>query len=115
MQRRLALLVSFFFLVVASGVFLGATEATDKKPPEEVTFKAKNGDVTFPHAEHVKREANKCATCHDSLFPQSREPINFKKGMHKPAAAKKESCAACHVAKGKAFETKGNCNRCHVK
>jgi c(7)-type cytochrome triheme protein len=71
--------------------------------------------VTFDHAQHVEREAKKCETCHDKLFPQSRAPINFKAGMHKPSEAKKESCAACHVAGGKAFESKGNCNNCHVK
>jgi c(7)-type cytochrome triheme protein len=72
------------------------------------------GNVTFLHAKHQEREKD-CKACHDKLFPQSKAPLNFKAGMHKVAEKKKSSCAGCHVAGGKAFESKGNCNKCHVK
>jgi len=74
------------------------------------------GNVTFAHAEHIKRADGKCAVCHPKLFPQSaKAPLNFKAGMHKPAEAKKTSCAACHHAGGTSFQTKGNCKKCHVR
>lgn len=103
------------FLILGLLTF-GGVAAADKEPPETIEFESKMlGNVTFNHVKHIEREGNDCTVCHDKLFPQSREPINFKAGMHKPAEAKKESCAACHVAGGKAFETKGNCKNCHVK
>ena len=68
------------------------------------------------HAAHAKREKNDCKVCHPGLFQQSaKAPLNFKAGMHKPAEAKKISCGNCHHPGGKAFETKGNCAKCHVK
>lgn len=107
---------SLFVLLLALGFLtLSGLHAQDKKPPQTIVFDSKMGNVTFDHAKHVEREGKKCETCHTKLFPQSREPINFKAGMHKPAEAKKTSCAGCHVAGGKAFESKGNCNKCHVK
>ena len=83
--------------------------------PEKIVFEAKTGNVTFDHAEHGKRANDDCTVCHDKLFPQSREPINFKAGMHKPAEKAKSSCAACHHPEGNSFEVKGNCKKCHVK
>jgi c(7)-type cytochrome triheme protein len=85
------------------------------KAPDKIVFDAKMGKVTFDHAKHLEREKSDCKVCHDKIFPQSKAPLNFGAGMHKPAEAKKASCAACHIAGGKAFETKGNCNKCHVK
>ncbi len=83
--------------------------------PDEIVFESKMGNVTFNHKNHVELAENDCTACHPKLFPQSREPINFKAGMHKPAEAKKTSCAGCHYPDGPAFESKGNCKRCHVK
>jgi c(7)-type cytochrome triheme protein len=95
-----------FWLVLAQG---------EKKPPAKLVFQAKMGNVTFDHAAHAKREKEDCKVCHDKLFPQAQEPIKFKDKMHKTAEAAKSSCAACHIAGGKSFETKGNCKKCHVK
>jgi c(7)-type cytochrome triheme protein len=89
--------------------------AADKTPPATLVFESKLGNVTFTHAKHIERAENKCETCHDSLFPQSREPINYAKGMHKPAETAKTACAACHHEGGKAFASKGQCKNCHVK
>lgn len=115
-RNRIFVVVVFVAAAMLAAVSFPAAEAADKQPPETMVFQSKMlGNVTFPHAEHIKRENEKCEVCHESLFPQSREPINFKAGMHKPAEAAKTSCAACHVAGGKAFVTKGNCKKCHVK
>ena len=89
--------------------------AQQKTPPDKIVFEAKTGKVTFDHAAHLKLAKNDCKTCHPKLFPQSREPINFKAAMHKTAETAKSSCAGCHVAGGTAFASKGNCNKCHVK
>ena len=111
-MRRLLLAL---ILVCFVGGSLATLAQDSKKPLDKLTFTAKNGNVTFNHAEHVKR-AGDCKFCHDKLWPQSNTaPLNFKAGMHKPAEAAKTSCATCHVAGGKAFATTGNCAKCHVK
>jgi c(7)-type cytochrome triheme protein len=86
-----------------------------QKAPDKVVFSAKMGNVTFDHTAHLKRANNDCKACHDKLFPESKAAINYKGAMHKTAEASKTACAGCHVAGGAAFETKGNCARCHVK
>lgn len=86
-----------------------------QKAPDKIVFTAKTGNVTFDHAAHGKRAKGDCKECHDKLFPQSQAAINYKVGMHKTAEANKTACAGCHVAGGPAFETKGNCAKCHVK
>jgi c(7)-type cytochrome triheme protein len=83
---------------------------------DKIVFQSKMGNVTFDHAAHVKRANNDCATCHDKLFQKSNTaPLNFKANMHKTAETAMTSCGACHHPAGKAFETKGNCAKCHVK
>ena len=90
--------------------------AQDKKAPEKLTFTTKNGNVTFDHAAHLKRANGDCMVCHDKLFKQdAKAPLNFKAAIHKTAEAEKTSCGACHHPGGTAFETKGNCAKCHVK
>jgi len=107
------LISSLFIGVLLGGLGLLAQE---KKAPEKLTFSAKNGNVTFDHAAHLKRANGDCKTCHDKLFKQdSKAPLNFKAGLHKPAETAKTSCGFCHTSGGVAFETKGNCAKCHVK
>jgi c(7)-type cytochrome triheme protein len=90
--------------------------ADDKKPPEKLIFQAKPGKVTFNHAAHLKRENNNCKVCHNKLFQESaKAPLDYKAAMHKSAETAKTSCAFCHSAGAKAFESKGNCAKCHVK
>jgi c(7)-type cytochrome triheme protein len=101
-----------FLLILSLLVTLSAIAAD---APDKIEFESKMGNVTFDHKAHTERAKEDCTVCHDKLFPQSREPINFKAGMHKPAEADKTSCAGCHHAGGAAFETKGNCKNCHVK
>jgi len=105
--------LSLCLLLFAAAAGFGALLA--QKVPEQIVFSSKMGNVTFNHAAHVKRAKNDCMTCHDKLFPQSSAPINFKAGIHKTAEAAKTSCGGCHNPGGSAFETKGNCAKCHVK
>ncbi|MFB3830045.1 MAG: c(7)-type cytochrome triheme domain-containing protein [Bryobacteraceae bacterium] len=86
-------------------------------PPAKLTFKAKNGNVAFDHAAHLKREKDNCKTCHPKPYAQdTKAPLGFK-GPHKPAEDKQLSCGKCHRAGGTAFETKGNCTngKCHAR
>ena len=110
---RLVLAISTAILLTLSIAGI----AQQKTPPAKVLFKTKMGNVTYDHAKHLERAKNDCKVCHDKLFPQSRAPINYKAGMHKPAEANKTACGACHVARGTAFATAGNCSntKCHVK
>lgn len=107
----------FLFFLAALLMFVTSMAPAFQEPkaPDKTVFKAKTGDVTYDHKKHADREKGKCETCHPKLFPQSKAPINFKAALHKTAEAAKSSCAACHVAGGTAFVTKGNCNKCHVK
>ncbi len=104
----------FVVLIVLGALTFGVVKGADK-PPEKLVFESKTGNVTFDHAKHSERTKNDCTVCHDRLFPQSRAPMNYKAGLHKPAEAKKQSCAGCHVAGGASFESKGHCRTCHQK
>lgn len=86
-----------------------------EKAPDKLVFEAKTGNVTYDHKKHLDREKGDCKGCHPKLWPQTKAPLNFKAGMHQPAEKAKASCAACHFTGGKAFATKGNCTKCHVK
>jgi c(7)-type cytochrome triheme protein len=104
-------------LAVGLGGALGVF-AQDKilAPPEKLTFVTKNGNVTFDHAAHLKREKGDCTVCHTKLFARdAKAPLNFKAGLHKTAEMDKTSCGSCHHAGGAAFESKGNCAKCHMK
>jgi len=102
--------------MIAFALATGAILAEDKKePPATITFEAKPGPVTFDHAKHTERAKGDCKVCHDKLFKQEKGDLHYKASMHKTAEADKTSCGACHVAGGTAFESKGNCNKCHVK
>ena len=93
-----------------------STSAQEKKAPDKLIFKAKNGEVVFNHAQHVKAAKGDCKVCHDKLWPQSSTaPLNYKAAMHKTAEAKHTSCGFCHHPKGGSFQSQGNCNRCHTK
>jgi c(7)-type cytochrome triheme protein len=103
----------FVVLLIPNFLTLGTAQGAD--PPKTMVFESKMGNVTFDHAKHQERVKGDCTVCHEKLFPQSRAPINYKAGMHKPAEAKKAACAGCHHAGGMSFESKGNCNTCHQK
>jgi c(7)-type cytochrome triheme protein len=81
---------------------------------EKLVFPAKPGDVTFNHAAHIDRTAMDCGACHEKFFPQSNAPLNYKGDAHKAAEAAKSSCGGCHYPGGEAFESQGNCGKCHA-
>jgi c(7)-type cytochrome triheme protein len=99
-----------------------ATLAQEKKTPAKLTFTAYPGNVTFNHAEHVKRVGGECTFCHNKPWPQSSTaPLNYKWAEHNIAEGSHTSCGKCQHAgshylglKG-AFGTEGNCAKCHVK
>ncbi len=102
-------------LLFVSVLAINGLLAQSKTAPPKVLFPARNGAVTFDHSAHAKREKNTCAACHPKLFAQdAKTPLAFKP-PHKSAEDKKASCGACHRTDGAAFETKGNCTKCHVK
>jgi c(7)-type cytochrome triheme protein len=104
------------FLPAISVICLLSAFAQPAKAPAKLVFETKMGNVTFDHAAHVTRVKGDCKVCHDKLFQQSaKAPLNFKAGMHKPAEAAKTSCGFCHHPGGMAFQTAGNCAKCHVK
>lgn len=105
--------ILFVVLMIPDFLTLGTVQGADE--PKTIVYESKLGDVTFDHAKHSERVKADCTACHEKLFPQSRAPLNYGAGMHKPAEAKKTSCAGCHHAGGTAFESKGNCNTCHQK
>ena len=115
MRQLFAVLTVAVSLSVAWMASAQEKQGKQPKPPEKIVFMAKTGDVTFNHQNHIQRAKGMCDTCHPKLFPQSREPINFKAGMHKPAETGKTSCGFCHHAGGAAFESKGYCAKCHKK
>ncbi len=104
-------------LAFASGL-LGtlALMGQQKAAPPKLTFVTKNGNVTFDHAAHVMREKGDCAACHPKLFAQdAKAPLNYKAALHRTAETSMTSCASCHRMGGAAFESKGNCAKCHMK
>jgi c(7)-type cytochrome triheme protein len=107
MKTVVAIFFSLLLLVTLTALAADA--------PDKIVFESKMGNVTFDHKVHTERVKEDCTACHDKLFPQSREPINFKDKMHKTAEAEKASCAGCHHEGGTSFATKGNCKNCHVK
>jgi len=112
MKKGLVITATLLAVLTAGILFLYAEE---KAPPKELTFEAKNGNVTFNHETHVAAAKGDCKACHPTLFKQEKAPLGYKEGMHKKAEEGKTSCGACHHAGGTAFETKGNCAKCHVK
>jgi c(7)-type cytochrome triheme protein len=114
MMRKLIVPLLAAVIGLSAGWIATAQDKTLKPPAKEV-FTSKMGDVTFDHAKHLERAGGKCETCHTKLFPQSKDPINFKANMHKTAEAAKTSCAGCHVEGGAAFAVASNCAKCHMK
>ena len=90
-------------------------QAALSAPPKDIDFPALMGHVTFDHALHSQREKDNCKACHDKLFPQSKDPLNYKAAMHQTAETAKASCGGCHNPSGPSFVTKGNCAKCHLK
>lgn len=68
------------------------------------------GKVTFDGKAHADKGL-KCMDCHPKLFQMKAG--GFEAGMADHNAGE-QFCWSCHNGT-KAFETKGNCQKCHVK
>jgi c(7)-type cytochrome triheme protein len=98
MRFTLAILLS----VALTGAGVAAADG-EKRPPARLVFHSKAGDVLFNHRAHAAREKRECGVCHDELWPASTaRPLASSAG-----------CRTCHRADGKAFDMKGNCQKCH--
>lgn len=84
-------------------------------PPDTLLFPSKYGDVTYTHRKHYERLGGDCSMCHTKVFPQSREPLNYKKALHRAAEASRTSCAYCHAVGGTSFAADSNCIKCHAQ
>jgi c(7)-type cytochrome triheme protein len=101
--------------LLALTIAAGFEALVAQKTPEKMVFSSKMGNVTFDHTLHAKRANSDCTVCHVKLFPQSRAELNYKASAHKTAEAARTSCGGCHSPGGAAFETKGNCGKCHMR
>ena len=89
-------------------IALTSMVAQDKKAPTKLVFAAKNGNVTYDHTAHAKREKNECKTCHPAQWPQdAKAPLNWKAAMHKTAETAKTSCGSCHHARREKLREQG--------
>jgi c(7)-type cytochrome triheme protein len=88
--------------------------ASDGTPPDTILIASPYGNVTFTHAKHYERLKGDCSACHPKVFPQSREPLNYKKALHRAAEASMTSCAHCHAVGGTSFAADSNCTKCHA-
>ncbi len=88
---------------ILAAVAVFAASAAFAAPPETVTLKAKQGDITFNHKAHQKQG---CKNCHG---PGKPEKIKFenKEQAHK-------LCAGCHDEKKQGPQAK-DCTGCHKK
>ncbi len=89
--------------------------ASTASPPDTILFPSKSGDVTFTHKKHYERLGGDCSMCHTKVFPQSRQPLNYKKALHRAAEASRTSCAYCHAVGGTSFAADSNCVKCHAQ
>lgn len=104
MQRLTILIVTVLF--VSSSVVL----AVPAKKTLEFN-KSPMGVVTFDGTVH-KEAGVKCKECHNKeMFPKMKQGT-VTITMNEIYAGK--LCGVCHNG-GRAFDVKGNCNRCHVK
>jgi len=115
------------WIVLIAFVIMVAGTVTAADAPASKTYKSKKGDVTFNHAEHVKRAgAKKCNVCHHTAKADGSdvkacgtchkakdETKDGKKVMSSKNAFHK-SCKACHK-KDKSKKAPTKCKDCHIK
>lgn len=114
MKKLLVLLFSFVFVMAFS---LFAADA-----PENVTLKAKNGDVKLPHKTHAETLKITCVTCHHTTKEgQAVEKCSKCHGVDPKALAAKDAfhklCQDCHKQKNEKEGKKApaKCMECHKK
>ena len=103
MRKMIVLIVVAFFVSTGLALAVG--------PGKTIEFKNSSmGTVKFDGEVHKKATAS-CKECHsDGMFPKMKQGT-VKITMEQIYAGK--LCGTCHNGK-KAFEAKGNCQRCHA-
>jgi c(7)-type cytochrome triheme protein len=77
----------------------------------EITFKVSGAkNAVYSHDSHVGVKKLTCSECHNALF--TTRAHHFKVTMAEMRQGR--SCGACHNGE-RAFDVKGNCDRCHTK
>lgn len=99
-------------VITATSLALLASAAFAVSSGKTIEFKgSETGVVTFDGAMHKEAVAS-CKDCHkEGLFPKMKQGT-VKITMEEIYAGR--LCGVCHNGQ-KAFDAKGNCDRCHVK
>lgn len=90
-------------------VLMAATLAMAVSAGKSVDWNTSMGKVTFKGDDHAGK-GMKCAECHTKIFKMKKGSAQMK--MADLNAGK--FCGECHNGK-KAFNTAGNCAKCHKK
>lgn len=94
-------------LVVLITVF--APTAWGKVGGGDITFLLIGAsNVTYSHEVHVTKHKLKCGDCHYRIYTTTAQ----RKDVTMAAMQKGQSCGFCHNGQ-RAFDVKGNCNKCH--
>ena len=103
MRKMIVLIIAAFFVSTGLALAVG--------PGKTIEFKTSSmGTVKFDGEVH-KKAGLACKECHnDGMFPKMKQGT-VKITMEQIYAGK--LCGVCHNGK-KAFEAKGNCQRCHT-
>lgn len=91
---------------------LGYVSAVTAVPPGMMLNFSKSpmGNVMFSGTLHAEKGLT-CDNCHTEIFQQKKGTAQIKMTDHSEG---KKYCYTCHNGT-KAFETKGNCSKCHKK
>lgn len=103
--------MSRMIVLIATVLFVSASLALAVGPGKTIEFKnSPMGTVKFDGDLHKKAVAS-CKECHnENMFPKMKQGT-VKITMEQIYAG--NLCGVCHNGK-KAFEAKGNCQRCHT-
>jgi DmsE family decaheme c-type cytochrome len=91
-----------------------STESVESALPSEFVFDTKLGKVSFDHYIHIAMVGEDCTSCHNKLFPMTRDPLGYSGDLHRTAETNQSACAGCHYPGGIAFASADNCERCHA-
>ena len=90
-------------------VMFAATQALAVSAGKSVEWNTSMGKVVFKGDDHAGK-GMKCSECHSKIFKMKKGAAQMK--MADLNAGK--FCGECHNCK-KAFNTAGNCSKCHKK
>ena len=89
-----------------------AKTAAKKKVKKKAKKRIGDLPVLFSHKQHTKKQGLKCKNCHNKKMFAKKKRNTTKFNMKQ--IWKGQYCGKCHKAKGKAFNAKKKCARCHV-